>query len=137
MKITKIPFIAKVGIKENQDGYLVLDFDESIQNHLQSIHASALFALAETASGHALQMEFPDLAGKVVPLLRDSQIKFKKSATTAVTAYPEVSQEDIEKFQKQFDKKGRSVVPVTVDIKDSDGVVVCSGKFGWFVQTLE
>ncbi|MCK4671138.1 MAG: DUF4442 domain-containing protein [Candidatus Aegiribacteria sp.] len=43
-----------------------------MQNHLQTIHASAQFTLAETASGEMLRIELPELVGKVVPIFRDS-----------------------------------------------------------------
>lgn len=85
MNVTKIPFVEKVGIEKNNNNEFQLSFDDSVQNHLQIIHASAQFTLAETASGEILQTEFPDLVGKVVPLLRESQIKFKKPATVVST----------------------------------------------------
>ena len=80
MDVTKIPFVEKVGIVQKSDGRLELPFNESVHNHLHTIHASAQFVLAETASGEILQTLFPELVGKVVPVLRDSKIKFKKSS---------------------------------------------------------
>lgn len=137
MEITAIPFIKKVGIEKNQAGYLSLKFVESNQNHLQTIHASALFALSESASGEALQVHFPGLVGKVAPVLRDSQIKYKKPAVTSVTAFPSISDESISKFKEQFEKKYRSSIMVNVIVKDSDESIVCLGEFNWFVQGLE
>jgi acyl-coenzyme A thioesterase PaaI-like protein len=136
MEITDIPFVKKVGIEKNSNGELELGFDDSVQNHIQTIHASALFSLAEAASGEALQITFPELVGKVVPVVRDSQIKFKKPATKPITAYPDISVDAQEKFKEQFGKKGRSSIVVDVEIKDSDGVVVCFGSFSWFVQSV-
>jgi acyl-coenzyme A thioesterase PaaI-like protein len=105
VEITKIPFAKKVGIKKNQDGDLTLDFNESNQNHLKTMHASALFTLAETASGEELQMQFPQLVGKVIPIVRDAQIRFKKPAKKSVTAIPSISEKSIAKFTEQFRKK--------------------------------
>ena len=113
-----------------------MPFSNEIHNHLQTIHASAQFTLAETASGEILQTKFPELVGKVVPLLRDSQIKFKKPATKSITAFSSISNESLEKFNNQFSKKGRGSITVDVAIKDNDKTVTCVGIFNWFVQSL-
>jgi acyl-coenzyme A thioesterase PaaI-like protein len=63
MDVTKIPFVEKVGIVRQPDGGLGLPFNESVHNHLQTIHASAQFTLAETASGEVLQVLFPEIVG--------------------------------------------------------------------------
>jgi acyl-coenzyme A thioesterase PaaI-like protein len=136
MDITQIPFTEKVGIKRNQDGQLLLDFEKSVQNHLQTIHASALFTLAESASGEMLQITFPEFADKVIPVLRDAQIKFKRPATKLVVAYPSISKDDINKFKEQMNKKGRSLLTVNVHIKDLDNTLIFAGSFSWFIQSL-
>jgi len=136
VKITDIPFIKKVGVEKSQEGKLGLSFDKSVQNHLQTIHASALFTLAEAASGEALQIAFPELVGKVAPMVRDSQIKFRKPALKAVSATSSIEDESVQKFNLQFEKKGRALITVSVEVKDSDGVLVCSGVFNWFVQSV-
>ena len=55
MDVTKIPFVEKVGVIKSTQGVLELSFNKTVQNHLPTIHASAQFALAETASGEILQ----------------------------------------------------------------------------------
>ena len=136
MDVTKIPFVEKVGIIRSTNDVLELPFNEAVHNHLQTIHASAQFALAETASGEILQSIFPELVGKVVPVLRESQIKFKKPAIKTISAHPTVSNESISKFKEQFKKKGRSSISVNVEIKDCENVVTCVSIFKWFVQSI-
>jgi acyl-coenzyme A thioesterase PaaI-like protein len=137
MDVIKIPFVEKVGITTSSTGRLELPFDKSIRNHLETIHASAQFALAETASGEMLQSLFPELVGKVIPVLRDSQIKFKKPAIKTISAYPMVADDVILKFKEQFESKGRSSILVNVEIKDSENLITCSGSFNWFIQRIE
>jgi len=137
MNVIEIPFVHKVGIQRNTDGVLELPFDQSIQNHLQTIHASAQFTLAETASGEILQTIFPELVGKVVPVLRGSEIKFKKPAIKTISAHPTVSDEAISNFNEQISKKDRALISVEVQVKDVDGTVTCTGTFKWFVQLIE
>lgn len=137
MDVTEIPFVATVGIARTEGGGLTLPFSLSTQNHLNTIHASAQFTLAETASGELLRILFPELVGKVVPVLRESQIKFKKPASAAIFSFPTVSDDAVSRFKEQFEKKERSSIPVDVEIRDSEGLVTCTGTFNWFVQNVE
>ena len=137
MNVIEIPFVEKVGIKRNGKGELELPFSDSVQNHLQNIHASAQFTLAETASGEMLGIEFPELVDKVVPILRDSEIKFRKPAVELITAFPSISQESVKKFYDRFSENGRVLISVDVEVKDIKGEVTCSGTFNWFVQSIE
>lgn len=136
MDVTQIPFILKVGISRASSGNLELPLSASNSNHLNTVHASAQFALAETASGDMLQALFPELVGKVVPVLRESQIKFRKPATSLISAYASVAEEAVVGFREQFERKGRATIAVVVELKDVNGVVTCSAEFGWFVQAL-
>jgi acyl-coenzyme A thioesterase PaaI-like protein len=136
MDILKIPFVKKVGIEKDDKG-LKLVFRPDNLNHIATVHASAQFTLAETASGEALQRLFPDLVGKVIPVLRDSQIKFKKSTTDTIYAIAMVSDEEIQIFKTGLDKKKRALISIHVELRDSSEVEVCIGKFTWFVQMMD
>lgn len=136
MDILKIPFVEKVGIEQDEKG-LKLIFRSDNLNRIATVHASAQFTLAETASGEALQRLFPDLVGKVIPVLRDSQIKFKKPTTDTIYAIATVSDEEIETFKAGLDKKGRAMIGVDVELRDESEVVVCIGNFTWFVQMMD
>jgi acyl-coenzyme A thioesterase PaaI-like protein len=136
MNILTIPFVEKVGLQHDNIG-LSLPFRPDNLNHIGTTHASAIFTLTETASGEALQKLFHEYAGKVIPVLRDSQVKFKKPATEIVHAFATVSDEDIQAFKTQLDKKGRALISVQIEVKDNNGTVVCVGTFTWFVQMID
>ena len=135
MKATDIEFVKLVGIKQSEDE-LSLENKKDVHNHINTIHASAQFTLAETQSGLHLQKLFPELEGLVVPLLRDSTMKYKKPATSKLTAYSFVDEELIEKFKVQFGKKGRGSLSINVELKNSDGVCIAQGTFGWFISKI-
>ena len=59
-----------------------------------------------------LQSLFPELEQKVIPLLREAQIKYKKPATQKIIAYSFVEEEAVEKFKQQFAKKGRALLQI-------------------------
>lgn len=136
MDVTLIPFVEHVGIRKNAHDHLELPFAHSLENHLKTIHASAQFTLAETASGEILQQQLPELADKVIPLLRESKLKFKKPASQSIIAYPVIATEAVKKFKEQFAKKGRASLSVDVEIRDVDDTITCSGTFNWFLQGI-
>lgn len=136
MNVLEIPFVQKVGLSRNRDGYLTLPMDKSNENHIQTVHASAQFTLAETLSGEALQKMFPHLVGQVVPILRESEIKFKKAATGEIYGLAHIDDAIKEKFEDQLEKKGRASISVDVEIKDTNDIVTCLGRFEWFIQKI-
>lgn len=136
LDITTLPFVAKVGITRTASGVLTLPFEPSNHNHIETLHAGAQFALAESASGELLLSLFPDMHDKVVPVLRDSKIKYKKPATNTLSAFPTVCDEMALKFLDQLQRKGRALIVVAVELRDSEGTLTCSGEFDWYVQRL-
>ena len=133
MEIVEIPFVKHVGIQQTND-ILSLEYDSHLLNHLDTLHAGALFTLAETASGIYLQSLFPEYKDKVLPLLRSSNIQYKKPTTKNVFAYASVERESQEKFEQQLLKKNRGVIIIYIDLKDTDEVIVMSGEFHWYVE---
>jgi len=134
MDVMKIPFVEKVGITRKAEGELVLSLRDEVMNHLDTVHAAAQFALAETASGDTLLGLFPDLEGDFVPLLRDSHLKFKRPACSDVKASAEVSEEAVARFRERLIRKGRASLTVEVEIRDIDDVVTSYGSFNWYVM---
>ena len=135
MKADDIAFAKYIGLEEENDT-LSLDFKPEVHNHVRSIHASAQFALAETKSGLYLLNLFPELEEKVVPLLRDANIKYKKPALEKIVAYASIDDASLEKFKLLFDKKGRGSINVKVQVRDINEVLCSEGEFGWFIQKI-
>lgn len=136
MDVTSIPFAETVGIKRSDDGRLMLPCVRSVHNHLETIHASAQFALAETASADALQFLFPELVGKVLALLRESKVKFRSPAVSELYAFASISEQSAVKFKKQLEQKGRALIEVEVKLSDADGAITSAGLFNWLLQEL-
>jgi len=137
MDVTQIPFAKHIGIEHKDEGTLALEPTPIVQNHIQSIHASTQFALAETQSGLYLQEAFPEYMGKVVGLLRGSSVKYKAPATTAIYVKATLCDEDKEKFMVQIERKGRATIVIDVSVYDEEDVITMQGVFTWFVQKLD
>lgn len=136
MDITKIPFNKHIKILEstNHNFLFELGFEDNMKNHIGTFHASAQFALAEACSGQVLLNQFSNLANSVLPVLRKSETKFKKAATSKICAKASISDETEIKFKQQFERKGRATISVPVEISDENGTVTMTGMFEWFVQ---
>ena len=123
------PFTDYLGIETD-----TLAYETKLQNHLGSIHGGAQFTFAERASGMYLASLFPNIKGQIIPLLRESKIKYKKQAFTVLSAEVSVNDAQLQGFKKSFESKGRASIVVEVALKDSEGDVICEGSFKWFVQ---
>lgn len=132
-----VPFSSYIGIERTADQqHLQLPFHGHVRNHLGTFHAGAQFSLMETASGEFLQQQFPDLAGKVTPVLRKAEVKYRHAATSDLTAVANVEDEVLVKFERQFRQKGRALILITVELTDLTGQQTATGQYEWFIQAL-
>ena len=135
MKILNLPINQFVKITRD-DNNLTLKLTPQIQNHVGTIHAGAQFILAESASGVYLSELFPDLKDRVIPLLRDSNIKYKKPALNTLRAYVEIEPKELKRFKDQFLKKSKASIKVTVKLKDCDANITAIATFSWIILKI-
>ena len=136
IRVTDIPFVKKIGIRETGENNLELPCDDSVRNHINTVHAGAQFALAETASGAHLLALFPELEAEVLPILKDSRIRYRNTTSRAITAYPSVPDGAAEIFLKRYRRKGRALLTIHVVVRDDTGLLICESSFNWFIKRL-
>ena len=90
--------------------------------------------MAETASGDFLGQLFPDLLGKVVPVVRKARVKFNKPARKSLVAYSSVPVEARVRFIDQFREKGRATISVHVELRDEDDTITCRAIYEWVIR---
>jgi acyl-coenzyme A thioesterase PaaI-like protein len=129
-----VPYAKHSGVEKLREDTLAIRNKEVLHNHIGTIHAGALYTLAESQSGLFLQQLFPALKGRVVPLLREGSMKYRKPAEEMVYATADVTDTVLEKFETQFSKKGRGSITVSVVLTDGSEDVCATGTFVWFVQ---
>ncbi len=128
--IKGIEFVKHLGIKK-EGSLLTLEPKQELLNHVGSIHAGAIYTLAESQSGLSLMEEFNNIKAKA--LLRDSNIKYKSVANTKLFASYKIDISDKEKFLSQLEKRGKALIDIAVAIKDNNNQIVAQAKFSWFV----
>ena len=136
MDFPQLPLAGFLGLHVKPDGHLAMPKGDQTLNHVGTAHAGAQFVLAETASGKCLQEAFPDLYGKTLPVLRRAEVKYRGPAMSDLSAQASIDSEDIIRFRKEFDERGRSMIMVKVRLIDTEGKETFRGEYEWFVQSL-
>jgi acyl-coenzyme A thioesterase PaaI-like protein len=135
MDVTKLPFNEFVGLRlsDNVDYLLMLDNKSEYRNHLDTMHASAQFALAEATSGHFLLSEFSELTN-VIPVVRKVEVKYKKPVTGEVFSKAKFQGIGKSEAIETLNQKGRVLLNVEVSLFDSDNNPVMQSVFEWFIM---
>ena len=139
MNVTDLPFNRFLGIAiaQNEGSVLSLPNDVRYTNHLGTVHASALLALAEATSGEYLIRELSDIGFEVWPVVRRFEGKFRKPAIGAVSSKVTVSPETKEAFISTLKGKGRALLEVAVDVHDEHGTHALAAVVEWLVARKE
>jgi acyl-coenzyme A thioesterase PaaI-like protein len=135
MNLKDIPFAKLLDISESNSEFLFeLSDDEKYTNHLGTVAAAAQFSLAEFASGQWMLNSFPDIATQVIPVLRKSDVKFRKPAIGRVRARAIVNEETRHQFISELMQRNRALLKVLIELVNDDSEVVMSGTYEWFIQ---
>jgi hypothetical protein len=134
--ITQIPFNKLLGISlASSDKYLLqLDAKEDYTNHLGTVHAAALFALAEGSGAQLLLKMFPEnIIDNVIPVLRKVDVNYKKPAVGVISSAASLKDSTIELVMEQLLSKKRVSIVTPVELFDEAKHRVFSANFEWFV----
>jgi acyl-coenzyme A thioesterase PaaI-like protein len=135
MDVTQLPFNRLLGLQsESADsGFLVsLPSGSQYTNHLGTVHASALLAVAEAGSGVFLVRHFGAGTG-FVPVVRRMEARFRKPASGRVSARAAVDPAEVARWVSELAARGRVSAAVPVEVVDAAGVVVLTASVEWFI----
>jgi acyl-coenzyme A thioesterase PaaI-like protein len=135
MDVTAIPFNHFLGLEAGpleSDILVSLPGLPQYTNHLGTVHASALLAVAEAGSGAFLLRHLSDVAG-FVPVVRRLEAKFRKPARGRVSARASAPPEKLERVPVEVRDRGRALVNVAVEVIDEGGTVVLTAGVEWFI----
>lgn len=134
MNVLELPFNKHIGLEKssNPDYLLMLNDKKEYLNHLETVHASALFALAEATSGYFLLNEFRGL-DNILPVVRTVETKYKKPAQGIICAKAGFVEAGKEQVLEELTTKQRVLITIRVQLYDSSGNNVMLSDFQWFV----
>lgn len=107
-------------------------FRGEVTNIVGTMHAGALFTLAETAAGVAAFNVAPDRRPMV--FLRSVTARYLRRVSADVTAVGRVGAEAAERARATLAAAGRADVAVTVRIEEDDGAVAFEGEFDYAMR---
>ena len=136
--VTKLPFNHFIGLKiSNRSCYLLmLENRTEYRNHLDTVHASAMFSLAEATSGHFLLNEFSELTD-IIPVVRKVEIKYKKPTTGSIFSKAKFLETGKNEILEALKQRGRAILKVEVSLFDETALLIMQSVFEWFVTKLE
>jgi acyl-coenzyme A thioesterase PaaI-like protein len=135
--VTELPFNSFLGIETAAEPSQLLQLPSGDQylNHLGTVHASAQLALAEASSGEFLLRHFGS-TDAILPVVRRLEAKFRKPANGTITSTATVAPGSLAQLDAELASKGRSLIPVTVELHDESGAHTLSATVEWFIQRL-
>ena len=132
-----VPFATVTGVElvevSPQRGVAALKKRPEGENHIQTMHAGAMFTLGEAASGAALGGVLGDQLLAVRPVAADASIKYLKTGKTDLTATA-VANRDAEAIRQELADVGKVVFDINVAIADAEGVTVAEMVVNWHVK---
>lgn len=136
MDITELPFNKLIDLQRSLDEryLLTLSDDRKYTNHLGTVHAAALFSLAESTGGEFLLTNFPNHREGLIPVVRRAEVKYKKPATGQINSSATLIDNSIESIDNQLLSKNRASIQLKVDLFDAEKVNVMTAHFEWFVS---
>ena len=132
-----VPFTRFLGITYDavSPGRAVLRLadDPAKHNHIGTLHAGALFSLAESASGLAMMATVAERLAYVTPLAARAEITYRKVARGDVTATARV-EPPVDEVLATLDADGKVRFPVVVELADSSGEVCAVVTVDWHLR---
>ena len=109
-------------------------FRTELTNHLGTMHATAIFGVAEAASGAAMSGAFAPVILRIRPVAVNATIAFSKMVRSDLTAHGRTSESSQELRAKLADT-GKVVFDVTVDLRDASEADVAQVTVAWHVTS--
>lgn len=132
-----IPFNRLIGIElkavEDGLGRAVLPYRPDLLNHIGTVHATAIFGLAEAASGCALAGIFAQVLSDVRPVATSSNISYLRKATTQLSALAKVV-EPASELRSRLESERKVRFTVEVAVTDETGSDIASVTVEWQVS---
>jgi acyl-coenzyme A thioesterase PaaI-like protein len=136
LDITKVPFNQLLGIRFSTRPEYILQLDAKTEytNHLGTIHAAALFALAEGSGAQFMLNEFPsEMIDQVIPVLRKAEVTYKKPSSGIIFSQARLKQGSTDEIVHELMNRKRVLVTTIVELYDEQNSRVFVADFEWFI----
>lgn len=132
-----VPFAGFLGVEYGaispDEAVLHLKDDPAKHNHIGTLHAGALFSLAESASGIVVIAAIAEQLAGVTPLAARAEITYDKVARGDVTATARIGG-GAGPVLATLEEAGKVRFPVTVDLTDESGQTCATVTVEWHLR---
>ena len=138
MKIQEIPFNKFLGIQRSaREGYILeLANSDNLLNHLGTLHAGALFSLAEATSGEFLLRQFHNSELDIIPVVRKADIKYSRPAESAVYSTADFVDDSADEIYAGLQERGKVIIQVKVGLYNEAGERIAVSTIDWFLALV-
>ncbi len=134
--LSAIPYLPyhEIEVAEQAGGAVTarMPFRREVTNYVGTVHAGALFTLAETAAGVAATNIVP--GGGAFVLLRGAEVHYTRRAESELVATARVVAEHAGKARAGVAADGRGDSDVVVEITDAEGERVFEARFDYALR---
>jgi uncharacterized protein (TIGR00369 family) len=132
-----VPFARLLGIEYDEIGpgraVLRLRDDPAKHNHIGTLHAGALFSLAESASGVCMMAAIAERLNGVTPLAAKAEITYRQVARGDATATATIGT-PVAEVLAALDEAGKVRFPVHVTVTDARGEECATVVVDWHLR---
>jgi acyl-coenzyme A thioesterase PaaI-like protein len=138
MNIQEVPFNRFLGIQETaREGYILeLTNNADLSNHLGTIHAGALFSLAEATSGEFLLRQFHDSVLDIRPVVRKVDIKYSRPSESAVYSTADFAEHSLDEVYAGLKERGKVLATVKVELYNETHDRIALSNIHWFLALV-
>ncbi len=104
-------------------------------NHIGSFHGIVIFGIGEFASGTALSNSMLDSVDRILIVMRDGQISYKRPARSTITATAEIN--NVDELKRRVLDGEKLDVTVPAVILDADGQTVAVASYVFALRSTE
>lgn len=136
MDLTSLPFNAHVGIlpATSDDHLLRLPGAPHLLNHLGTVHASALFSLAEASSGEFLNRQVAATGRQDIgAVVRKAECKYSSPASGELTSASPTEPDALQEAIRSLEDGKRTLFTIDIDLHDTSGTRIARFSFTWFL----
>lgn len=132
MRVAELPLNKHIGIQD-RDGVVTLPVTNVHMNHMGTVHATAIYGVAEAGSGQFILehfgAEFPD----ALAVAHSGTVKYKSAAQGDLLAEVTRSQPEPHEALDRLRQKGAAKIAVEVSVLWYNEIATIA-TFDWFVK---
>ena len=132
MRISDLPFNKHIGIQDH-NGVVTIGVKDFHMNHLGTVHATAIYGVAEAGSGQFIIENFGDEFPDALAVARIGTVKYKSAAKEDILAEVTNSEPDPHQALDRLRQKGAAKIAVEVSVH-SNNEIVAIATFDWFIK---